>query len=170
MSENQTKQKRALFLLRAAIAFILLFALIGGLYVWAYRSWSSVAEWADEMGGHAALVYEGDTYALVGKMGKGNLTSKNYPTDKILGKVVDNGSTMATETETLPEETEEGETLKVIPPDGDPTLPAEHTYVLYSVEKKPDFLIVLEQDGEYYLYQLVVDETTDSATTESAAG
>ena len=79
MSETQTKQKRALFLLRAGIAFVLLFALIGGLYVWGYRSWSSVAEWADEMGGHAALVYEGDTYALVGKMGKGNLTSKTTP-------------------------------------------------------------------------------------------
>ena len=77
---------------------------------------------------------------------------------------------MATETETLPEDTEEGETLKVIPPDGDPTLPAEHTYILYSVEKKPDFLIVLEQDGEYYLYQLVVDETTDAPATETAAG
>ena len=35
---------------------------------------------------------------------------------------------------------------------------------------KPERMIVLEQDGEYYLYQLVVDETTDSAATETAAG
>ena len=159
MSETNTKQKRAFFLLRATVAFVLLLALIAGLYIWGYRSWPSVAEWADEDGGHNALVYEGETYTLVGVMGKGNLTDKNYPMDKVLGQVKNDGSTMATETETLPEETEEGETLAVIPPDGDPTLPAEHTYILYSVTKKPDYLIVLEQDGAYYLYQLAVDET-----------
>ncbi len=165
MSETKTKQKRAFFLLRAVAAFVLLFALIVGLYLWGYRSWSSEAEWADEEGGHEALVYDGETYALVGKLGKGDLTAKNYPIDKVLGKVMDDGSTMATETETLPAETEEGETLKVIPPDGDPTLPSEHTYILYSVENKRDYLLVLEQDGEYYLYKLVDEDTT--AETEA---
>jgi hypothetical protein len=165
MSETKTKQKRAFFLVRAAIAFVLLIAVIAGLYIWGYRSWLPVAEWADEEGGHNALMYDGETYALVGKLGKGDLTAKNYPIDKVLGQVKDDGSTMATETETFPAETEEGETLKVIPPDGDPTLPAEHTYVLYSVEKKEDYLLVLEQDGEYYLYKLVAEDTT--ADTEA---
>ena len=160
MSATNTKQKRAFFLLRAVLAFILLFALIAGLYIWGYRSWSPVAEWADEEGGHNALTYDGKTYELVGVMGKGKLTAKSYPIDEVLGKVKDDGSTMATETETFPADTEEGETLKVIPPDGDPTLPAEHTYILYSVKDKEDYLIVLEQDGEYYLYKLEAEETS----------
>lgn len=159
MSETKTQQKRAFFLLRAVLAFVLLFALIAGLYIWGFRSWSTVAEWADEEGGHNALIYDGKTYELVSVIGKGKWTEKNYPMDEVIGKVRDDGSTMATETETLPADTEEGETLKVIPPDGDPTLPAEHTYILYSVKNKEDYLIVLEQDGEYYLYQLVVEET-----------
>ena len=71
---------------------------------------------------------------------------------------------MTTEEITFPEETEEGETLKVTPPDGTPTLPHEHTYILYSVKDQEDYLLVLEKDGEYYLYQKTVETESESGT------
>lgn len=160
---KQTKQKPAFFLLRAVIAFILLFALIAGLYLVAFRSFRKVAEW-EEGSDHTVLVYKDETYVLVGVLGKKGLNLKKYPIDKVLGQVRDDGSVMTTEEVTFPEETEEGETLKVTPPDGTPTLPHEHTYILYSVEDQEDYLLVLEKDGEYYLYQKTVETNVESGT------
>ena len=156
---NQPKQKPAFFILRAVVAFVLLFALIAGLYLVGFRSWREVAEWG-ENSDHTALIYKEETYLLTGQIGKKGLTLKKYPIDKVLGQVRDDGSVMTTEEITFPEETEEGETLKVTPPDGTPTLPHEHTYILYSVKDQEDYLLVLEKDGEYYLYQRLSEETT----------
>lgn len=163
---KQPKQKSAFFLLRAMVAFVLLFALIVGLYFWGYRSYRTVAQWADEEGGHSALTYEGETYTLVGVLGKKGLSLKKYPIDEVLGKVEDDGSVMTTEEVTFPPETEEGETLKVTPPNGDPTLARDHSYILYSVKDQEDYLLVLERDGEYYLYQLAEEETSGETEEE----
>ena len=160
---NQPKQKPAFFILRAVIAFVLLFALIAGLYLVGFRSWREVAEWG-ENSDHTALIYKEETYLLTGQIGKKGLTLKKYPIDKVLGQVRDDGSVMTTEEITFPEETEEGETLKVTPPDGTPTLPHEHTYILYSVKDQEDYLLVLEKDGEYYLYQKTVETESESGT------
>lgn len=160
---NQPRQKRAFFLPRAVVAFILLFALIAGLYLIGFRSWREVAEWG-EGSDHTVLIYEDETYTLTGVIGKKGLNLKKYPIDKVLGQVRDDGSVMTTEEVTFPEETEEGETLKVTPPDGTPTLPHEHTYILYSVKDQEDYLLVLEKDGEYYLYQKTVETESESGT------
>lgn len=160
---NQPKQKPAFFILRAVVAFVLLFALIAGLYLVGFRSWREVAEWG-ENSDHTALIYKEETYLLTGQIGKKGLTLKKYPIDKVLGQVRDDGSVMTTEEITFPEETEEGETLKVTPPDGTPTLPHEHTYILYSVKDMEDYLLVLEKDGEYYLYQKTVETESESGT------
>lgn len=160
---KQPKQKPAFFILRAVVAFVLLFALIAGLYLVGFRSWREVAEWG-ENSDHTALIYKEETYLLTGQIGKKGLTLKKYPIDKVLGQVRDDGSVMTTEEITFPEETEEGETLKVTPPDGTPTLPHEHTYILYSVKDQEDYLLVLEKDGEYYLYQKTVETESESGT------
>jgi hypothetical protein len=160
---KQPKQKPAFFILRAVIAFVLLFALIAGLYLVGFRSYRKVAEWG-ENSDHTILTYKEETYVLEGQIGKKGLTLKKYPIDKVLGQVRDDGSVMTTEEITFPEETEEGETLKVIPPDGTPTLPHEHTYILYSVKDMEDYLLVLEKDGEYYLYQKTVETEAESET------
>ena len=160
---KQTKQKPAFFLLRAVIAFVLLFALIAGLYLVAFRSFRKVAEW-EEGSDHTVLVYKDETYVLTGQIGKKGLNLKKYPIDKVLGQIRDDGSVMTTEEITFPEETEEGETLKVTPPDGTPPLPHEHTYILYSVKDQEDYLLVLEKDGEYYLYQKTVETESESGT------
>lgn len=160
---NQPKQKPAFFILRAVVAFVLLFALIAGLYLVGFRSWREVAEWG-ENSDHTALIYKEETYLLTGQIGKKGLTLKKYPIDKVLGQIRDDGSVMTTEEITFPEETEEGETLKVTPPDGTPTLPHEHTYILYSVKDQEDYLLVLEKDGEYYLYQKTVETESESGT------
>ena len=72
---------------------------------------------------------------------------------------------MTTAEETLPPDTEEGETLKDTPPDGTPTVPHEHTYIVYSVKDQKDYLLVLEQDGEHYLYQ----KASETETVETEA-
>ncbi|MBP3666916.1 MAG: hypothetical protein J6K29_07670 [Clostridia bacterium] len=156
---KQPKQKPAFFLLRAVIAFVLLFALIAGLYLLAFRGWRDVAEWGKDSN-HELLLYEDDTYVLIGIIGKKGLTEKKYPIDKVLGQVKDDGTLMTTEEPTLPADTEEGETIKVTPPDGTPTVPHEHAYILYSVKDMEDHLLVLGKDGAYYLYQLATEETT----------
>ena len=160
MDQNtQPKQKKAFFTLRAIIAFVLLMALIVGLYLVGFRSWREVAKWG-ENSNHEVLIYEEETYVLVGQLGKKGLNLKKYPIDKVLGQIRDDGSVMTTEEITFPEETEEGETLKVTPPDGTPTLPHEHTYILYSVKDQEDYLLVLEKNGEYYLYQKASETET----------
>ena len=51
----------------------------------------------------------------------------------------------AEETETLPE--------SVVPPAGAGLFTdKDHAYILYSVKDKSEYLLVLEADGEYYLY------------------
>ena len=160
---KQPKQKPAFFIPRAVIAFVLLFALIAGLYLVGFRSYRKVAEWG-EGSDHTVLIYEDETYVLEGQIGKKGLTLKKYPIDKVLGQVRADGSVMTTEEITFPEETEEGETLKVTPPDGTPTLPHEHTYILYIVKDMEDCLLVLEKDGEYYLYQKAAETEAESET------
>ena len=181
MDQNtQPKQKKAFFTLRAIIAFVLLMALIVGLYLVGFRSWREVAEWG-ENSNHEVLIYEEETYVLVGQLGKKGLNLKKYPIDKILGQVRDDGLPKLTETEEPtetdpPEETLEGETTEeetepvtVIPPKGAEFFESnrDHAYVLYSVQDQEDYLLVLEPDGEYYLYCRVSEETT-AETTEAS--
>jgi len=167
---KDTKQKPALFALRAAVAFILLGILLGVLYWWAIHSYPSVAQWA-EPGDHAAFVYNGETYYRSGVIGKRGLTLKKYPIDEIIGKVEDDGEPLTTvpETTAAPADTEEPEDLEdyedydteeietlpesVVPPVGAGLFSDKaHAYILYSVKDMTDYLLLLEEDGEYYLY------------------
>ena len=166
---NETKQKPALFALRAVIAFVLLGLLLAVLYWWGYHSYRDVAEWA-EPGNHDAFVYDGETYYRSGVIGKRGLTLKKYPIDKIVGEVKDDGIPVTTEAGTLPEtetiedtdpvdtetveETEPvTEPESVIPPPGAELFDEQkHVYILYSVKDNEDFLLLLDTDGEYYLF------------------
>ena len=177
-----TKPKRAFFILRAVIAFVLIGVLLAVLYQVAFKSYPTVAEWG-EPGNHDTLIYEGETYALVGVLGKKGLNLKKYPIDEIIGQVRDDGLPKLTEPESTaetapeepePSETEEGETLPetetepvtVIPPKGAELFESQrdHAYILYRVQDQEDYLLVLEPDGEYYLYQRVIEETTEEGT------
>ncbi len=167
---SQTKQKRAFFALRAIVAFLLLAALIVGLYLVAYRAYPKVATWGAS-GDHSTLIYEGETYARVGKImvkvsNDGEYTF-NQGKDKCkieeqIGVVEDDGLPMMTEEVTLdPDaETESGETAAGPRPNGDPSLSRDHAYILYSVKDMEDTLILLEADGEFYLYRIAEEETT----------
>lgn len=161
---KQPKQKPAFFLLRAIVAFILLFALIVGIYLVGFRSWREVAVWG-EGSNHEVILYEDETYELEGIIGKKGLTLKKYPIHKVLGCVEDDGTVMTTEEPTLPADTEEGETVKVTPPDGTPTIPTEHTYILYSVQDQEDYLLVLGEDGQHYLYRKVIETEAEESET-----
>ena len=182
---KQNKKRPALFLLRAAVAFALLCGLLAVLYHFGYHGRRDVAEWI-EPGHHEALIYDGETYELVGRIGSKGLALKKYPIDKILGEVRDDGLPKVTEEITEepteepeePEETEadsaepdsdtetETEPVTVIPPFGAEFFDDEHepAYILYSVEDKEEYLLVLEPDGEYYLYQRVTEDTAEDTS------
>lgn len=165
MDQNiQTKPKKAYFILRAILAFVLLIALIAGLYLVGFRSWREVAAWGEDSN-HEILIYEEETYVLIGQIGKKGLNLKKYPIHKVLGQVEKDGTLMTTAEATLPPDAEEGETVKVTPPDGTPTVPHEHTYIVYSVKDMDGYLLVLEDNGEYYLYQKASE--TETAETEA---
>lgn len=173
---TQKKPKYAFFTLRAILAFLLLGLLLAVLYHFAFGAYRTVAEWG-EPGNHDTLIYEGDTYTLVGVLGKKGLTEKKYPIDKIVGQVRDDGLPKLTEAPTEapeePLETEEGEetepeteAVTVIPPKGAEFFESQrdHAYILYSVEDKDDYLLVLEPDGQYYLYQRVIEDTAEDTS------
>ena len=159
--QTQTKPKNALFTLRAVVAFLLLMALIIGIYLVGFRSWREVARWG-ENSNHEVLIYKEETYTLVGVIGSSGLNLDKYPIHKVLGQVKQDGTLMTTAEETLPPDAEEGETLETTPPDGTPTVPHEHTYIVYAVKDKEDYLLVLEENGKYYLYQKSVETETET--------
>ncbi len=149
---NQTKHENLFFALRVLLAVLLFGGLIVGIYLVAYRSYPTVAEWA-RPGSHDAFVMDGVTYRSVGELGKGGWKEKDYPIDKSLGRVADDGT--ATETdppETLPPDAESGETVKLPPPDGTPDLSRDHAYVIYSVQNQENAVILLESTGKKVLY------------------
>ena len=164
----QEKQPRSgVMLLRIAIAFVLLALLLALLNWWGYNSYRDVAEWA-EPGNHEVLLYDDEIYCRVGRIGKSGLTKSKYPVDKILGQVKDDGTPVTTEAVTTapadnspipevnPDLWEETESLpeSVQPPAGASLFKNKpHTYVVYSVEDKPDHLLLLLEDGGYDLYE-----------------
>ena len=159
--DQQNQTKRGFLTLRAIMAFLILAALIVGIYLVGFRSWREVAQWG-ENSNHEVLIYKEETYELVGVIGSKGLTKDKYPIHKVVGQVKQDGTLMTTAEETLPPDAPEGETLKVTPPDGTPTVPHEHTYIVYAVKDKEDYLLVLEADGEYYLYQKSVETETET--------
>lgn len=162
--QNQPKQLPPYFTLRAILAFVILGVLMVGIYFVGFHSWREVAEWG-ENSNHEVIIYDEDTYVLVGVIvdnEKEALSLKNYPIHKVVGQVKQDGTLMTTAEETLSPDAPEGETLETTPPDGTPTLPREHAYIVYAVKNKKDYLIVLEKDGEYYLYQKSVETETES--------
>ena len=162
-----------LWTLRILLVFAVLASFLVILYRFGYRAYRENAQWVEE-GNHDALIYEGETYYLAGKLGQKGLSKSKYPVDKLLGQVRDDGDPVTTEPVTTaePETTEEPETEEpedpedteteeetdppvesVKPPVGAELFENEmHTYVFYSVEKKEDFLLVLERDGSFYVY------------------
>jgi hypothetical protein len=148
--------------------------LLVGLYRCGYRSYKEVAVWATP-GSHEALIYEEETFLLGGQLGKGNLTKSKFPVDEIIGRVADEAETTAEETAEETSDAEETTAAETEPPEEDeepseeeettaepetviPPYGAEwfsdkpHTYVLYSVKDKADYLLLLEADGQLYVY------------------
>ena len=175
--ENKHSVGSSVMLVRAVVAFLLLALLLGLLHWWGYDSYRDVAEWA-EPGNHEVLLYNGEAYRRVGRIGKSGLTKSKYPLDEIIGQVKDDGVPVTTEAATTaepdedeylpiddPELWEETETLpeSVEPPAGASLFSDKrHTYVLYSVEKKPDHLLLLLEDGGYDLYERAAAPDTET--------
>ena len=167
VSTPHTSKASLILVLRGVVAFVLLGLLILVLYRWGYDSYKDVAEWA-EPGSHDALIYNGETYYLSGQVGKKGISKSKFATDKVLGQVKDAGVSVTTESETtaetepeveyFPEDADEWEETETtlesvaLPVGGEFFANKEHTYILYSVKENQGYLILLEQDGLYYLY------------------
>ena len=180
MEEKNKKNKRALLTLRAVIIFAVLAAVIAVIYWAGYDAYPDVARWS-EPGYRDALIMDGKTYRL-----DGVTSTKKYPLKDLLGEVEDDGVDEITEApteaptedpadqpddpivDTVPEETEpETETYDTLPDEVVSVWKGDHAYLVYSVEKEEDRILVLFPDGKYYLYILAEEE---SATEQEAAG
>ena len=180
METTSKKNRRALLTLRAVIIFAVLAAVIAVIYWVGYDAYPDVAQWS-EPGYRDALVMDGKTYRLDG------VTSiKKYPIQDLLGEVEDDGVDEITEAsteaptdhptdkpddpivDTVPEETEsESETYDTLPDEVVSFWKGDHAYLVYSVEKEEDRILVLFPDGKYYLYILADEEST---TEQEAVG
>ncbi len=163
---TEITRKRPRFLFRAVLMFVLLGAILVGIYVAAYRSHPVVAEWGDpnKPGSHEVFVYDGAVYRLIGVLGKNGLTESKHPIGEIIGRV--NDDTLAeTEAPTVSPNADPDETVKVTPPDGDPTLVRDHAYLLYTIKKSghENILLLLEKDGQHYVYYREVAVWEDPA-------
>ncbi len=129
--------KKAHFLLRASILFVVFLAIGAGIFRYANHHYKNIADWEDPASTEA-LIYEGDTYYLAGKVGDPGLTSKQFPKNEVLGEVT---------------------------PDSllDPSAPL----VVWSVEGKLKFLIVTdEEDREWLYYREDANNPTETETAE----
>lgn len=132
--------KKAHFLPRALILFLVFLAMGVGILRFSTHHYKNIADWV-EPDSAEALLYEGETYHLAGEIGESGLSSKKFPTDKILGEVT-------------PESFWK------------PATP----FVVWSVEGKANFLIVKignAEDEKAYLYYR--DGVSNPAETETAA-
>ncbi len=137
---NTQTSKRAFYTLRILIAFVLMAALLLGLYIFSYRSRLPVAKW-ESGGSHETFIYKEQIYRCIGRRGGSGLNAKNYPLGKSIGRVEDDGLMEPILGATL----ESGD-------HADPSLVRDHAYVLYAVEEKEHILLLLEPDEEYYIY------------------
>ena len=131
--ETKTKHSQAGFFLRLAVATILLAGIIAGIYWVAYRSYPVVADWV-EAEGHEAFSLDGEIWYRVGKVGDSTYAEKDYPAEKNIGRVADDGAATRAES------------------DGTPDISRDHAYLLYRVEGKSEVLLMLEPDGSYGVY------------------
>ncbi|MBE6558669.1 MAG: hypothetical protein E7661_06645 [Ruminococcaceae bacterium] len=128
--------KKAYFIPRAIICF-LIFVCLGLAFVrFASHHYANVAEWKDPAS-RDVLIYDEDAFYLAGEIGKNGLNEKDYPTEKVLGEV-----------------TPEGLFQKQDP------------VVIWMVENKKDFIIVVDEEDSRWLYYREGEE--NPAETEAA--
>lgn len=136
MATDQMSRKASLpfFILRAVGAFILLLALLLILFVWGHHGYLPVAEW-QVAGDRDALIYEDTVYYLAGERGDSGLSDSDYAIGKMLGQV----------------KPAEGWSFRALIKDTTPD-------VLYSVKNAKDSLVLVAEDGRYYVYALEIDK------------
>lgn len=114
--------KKAYFLPRALILFVLFLVIGAGIHRFAIHHYKNIADWEDP-DSVEVLLYEGDTYYLAGEVGDPGMASKKFPKDEILGEI----------------------TPKSLFVPSDPL-------VVWNVEGKLNFLIVTDEEDREWLY------------------
>ncbi len=140
--KKQSKYVNLFFVLRTLAAVVLTAGVVVGIYFLAYRAYPAAAEWASS-DSREVFVLDGKTYRRAGTVGEDGLKTADYTVDKTVGRVT--GEIAVTEDES----------------DGAPDISRDHTYVLYSVKKQADALILLDADGSHAVYYPEVAEWTD---------
>ena len=114
--------KKAYFLPRALILFVVFLAIGAGIFRYANHHYKNIADWEDPTSAEA-LIYEDEIYYLAGKVGDPGMPTKKFSKNEILGEMT---------------------------PDSlfDPSEPL----VVWSVEGKLNFLIVTDEEDREWLY------------------
>lgn len=129
--------KKAYFLPRAIILFVVFLVIGAGLYRFSGHHYKNVADWC-EPNDTAVLIYEDKTYYLAGEIGDPGMASKKFPKNEVLGEVT-------------PESLWD----------------TKAPFVVWSVEGKANFLIVtVEDEQEYLYYHESVDNPAETETVK----
>ncbi len=129
--------KKAHFLPRAIILFVVFLAIGAGIFRYANHHYKNIADWG-EPDSAKILIYEDETYYLAGKVGDSGLASKKFPKNEVLGEVTP-----------------------------DSLFDTSDPLVVWSVEGKANFLIVTVKDEKEYLYyHESVDNPAETAAVQ----
>lgn len=122
-NSSTQKPRKAYFLLRAFVVFILCVAALLGVYRLCYHYHANVATWADDTGERQRMIYQDTIYHLAGKVGSKGIGTNAYKTDELLGEV---------KPQSL---------FDVTPP-----------LFVWRVENKEGYLILVDEQDDKYLY------------------
>ncbi len=131
--------KKAHFSLRALIWFVVFLALGAGILRFSTHHYKNVADW-ERPDSVEVLVYEEDTFYLAGKVGDNGISAKKFPQNEILGEV----------------------TPKSI-------FDATSPLIIWSVEEKEEYLIVVDEEKNQWLYYKEGAENPVAPETETAS-
>ena len=128
--------KKAHFLLRALVLFVVFLILGAGIYRFSKHHYKNVAEWG-EPNSQDVLIYKDDTYYYVGKIGDYGLNSKKYAKNEVLGEVTP---------ESLWDKRE--------------------AFVVWNLDGKANFLIVAIEDEQYLYHHESIDNPIETETAK----
>ena len=114
--------KKAYFLPRALILFVVFLAIGAGILRFSTHHYKNIADWEDPAS-MDTLIYEDETYYLAGKIGDPDITSKKFPKNEVLGEVTPHGF-----------------------------FDLSAPLVVWSVEGKSNYLIVKDEEEKEWLY------------------
>lgn len=125
-AKEGSRPRRAPLWLRGIVVFLVFAALIPAIRWYAMHHYDNVCVWTGEGEARtAAILYEEKQYFAAAPIGAHGITTARFPQGDLLGEVKPEGS-----------------------------LTRSHTFEVYAVKEKSNFLLVSREDGKMWVYYI----------------